>query len=92
MRHRGKAFSQRIDPVDQGRDRDTLVFERVQGGRKATTARANDGDFVDNERREGECVRCGYGTLQDQCAAGTEDRHGELQPGGRASSFNDHIG
>src|SRR5215471_1232630 len=92
MRHRVKACRQRIHPVDQGRDRHTLVCERMQGGREATTARANNRDFVDDEGSQGERMRCGYGTLQDQCAAGTEDRHGELESGGGARSFHDYIG
>lgn len=92
MCYRGKAFRQRIDPINQRRDRHTLVCERVQGGRKATTARADNGDFVDDEGSQGKRMRCGYGTLQDQCPAGTEDRHGELEPGGRACGFYDHIG
>src|SRR5215831_18671622 len=92
MRHRGESFNQRIDLVNQGRDRDTMLCKRLQGGRKATTARANDCDFVDDEGSEGERMCCGYGTLQDQYATGTEDRHGELQTGSRARGFHDHIG
>ncbi len=91
MRERLHTFGQRIDPLNERCDRHMPVCERLQGWGKAATTRAHDGNFVDHEGCQRQCMRAGDRTLQNQGAAWTYALHSEGEPCRGASSFNDDV-